>query len=82
MLKKSIVDLESASSGSNVLPVHKIRNGDIVAVEPYKANEKHASSGSSRQSKFRAVVLHVSDIIIKVVIDEELPDDVQERCRM
>ncbi|KAF9973542.1 hypothetical protein BGZ73_003205 [Actinomortierella ambigua] len=95
---KSLLDLElsNATSVSPTLPMHKIRVGDVVAVEEHTTGSKGKTMKASapdypgQRRKLEGVVFRVTETTITVAIkskregeeDEEIPKEVQERCRL
>lgn len=79
---KSLVDLELANPNilPPIFPAHKITTGDIVGLDEYKKDKT-----SKDAARWSGVVLRVTDAKITVALqemEEELPNDLQERCQM
>lgn len=91
-IKLSLVDLElsNATSTSPSLPAHKLRVGDIVALEEHATGSKGKTMKSSDKPKLEGVVFRITETTIVVAIknrreggdEEEIPKEVQERCRL
>ncbi|ORZ15998.1 P-loop containing nucleoside triphosphate hydrolase protein [Lobosporangium transversale] len=89
---KSLVDLElsHATSTSPALPSHKMRVGDIVALEEHGTGSKGKPMKASWKPKLEGVVFRITETTIVVAIkskkegenEEEIPKEVQERCRL
>ncbi|KAI8362270.1 P-loop containing nucleoside triphosphate hydrolase protein [Mortierella sp. GBAus27b] len=88
----SLVDLElsSATSTSPALPTHKLRVGDIVALEEHGTGSKGKPMKATWKPKLEGVIFRVTETTIVVAIrsrkegenEEEIPKEVQERCRL
>lgn len=91
-IKLSLVDLElsNATSTSPSLPAHKLRVGDIVALEEHATGSKGKTMKSGDKPKLEGVVFRITETTIVVAIknrreggdEEEIPKEVQERCRL
>ncbi|KAF9321637.1 hypothetical protein BG003_000520 [Podila horticola] len=89
---KSLVDLElsNATSTSPSLPAHRLRVGDIVALEEHATGSKGKTMKSGDKPKLEGVVFRITETTIVVAIknrreggdEEEIPKEVQERCRL
>ncbi|GJJ73423.1 hypothetical protein EMPS_05781 [Entomortierella parvispora] len=89
---KSLVDLElsNATSTSPSLPSHRLRVGDIVALEEHGAGSKGKTMSKDWKPKLDGVIFRVTETTITVAIkarkegesEEEIPKEVQERCRL
>ncbi|KAF9984009.1 hypothetical protein BGZ75_004412 [Mortierella antarctica] len=89
---KSLVDLElsNATSTSPALPAHRLRVGDIVALEEHGTGSKGKPMKAGWKPKLDGVVFRITDTTIVVAIksrkegenEEEIPKEVQERCRL
>ncbi|KAG9070124.1 hypothetical protein KI688_009456 [Linnemannia hyalina] len=89
---KSLVDLElsNATSTSPILPPHRLRVGDIVALEEHGTGSKAKPMKATWKPKLDGVIFRVTETTIVVAIksrkegenEEEIPKEVQERCRL
>ncbi|KAF9433427.1 hypothetical protein BGZ76_009475 [Entomortierella beljakovae] len=89
---KSLVDLElsNATSISPTLPSHKMRVGDIVALEEHGSGSKGKPMKAAWKPKLDGVIFRITETTIVVAIksrkegenEEEIPKEVQERCRL
>ncbi|KAI8596140.1 P-loop containing nucleoside triphosphate hydrolase protein [Dissophora ornata] len=89
---KSLVDLElsNATSTSPALPAHRMRVGDIVALEEHGAGSKGKPMKATYKPKLEGVIFRITETTIVVAIkskkegdsEEEIPKEVQERCRL
>ncbi|KAG0203993.1 hypothetical protein BGX28_003921 [Mortierella sp. GBA30] len=89
---KSLVDLElsNATTTSPALPAHKLRVGDIVALEEHGTGSKGKPMKAGWKPKLDGVVFRVTETTIVIAIksrkegesEEEIPKEVQERCRL
>ncbi|KAG0301480.1 hypothetical protein BGZ98_008302 [Dissophora globulifera] len=91
---KSLVDLElsNATSTSPALPAHRLRVGDIVALEEHGAGSKGKpmAQKATYTPKLDGVIFRVTETTIVVAVksrkegenEEEIPKEVQERCRV
>ncbi|KNE59561.1 hypothetical protein AMAG_03824 [Allomyces macrogynus ATCC 38327] len=82
---KCLADLEPATPGVDQLPPHKLRPGDIVALDAYAASDKTKTvADSSNGSKLATsgVVYRVADSKITIVLDDAVPDEMVEKCRI
>ncbi|KAF9354342.1 hypothetical protein BGX34_011094 [Mortierella sp. NVP85] len=89
---KSLVDLElsNATSTSPALPAHKLRVGDIVALEEHGTGSKGKPMKATWKPKLEGVIFRITETTVVVAIqsrkegenDEEIPKEVQERCRL
>lgn len=87
-----MVDLElsNATSTSPALPAHKLRVGDIVALEEHGTGSKGKPMKATWKPKLEGVIFRITETTIVVAIqsrkegenDEEIPKEVQERCRL
>lgn len=91
-VSKSLVDLElsNATSTSPTLPPHRLRVGDIVALEEHGTGSKAKPMKATWKPKLDGVIFRVTETTIVVAIksrkegenEEEIPKEVQERCRL
>ncbi|KAF9111646.1 hypothetical protein BGX27_004626 [Mortierella sp. AM989] len=89
---KSLVDLElsNATSISPALPAHRMRVGDIVALEEHGTGSKGKPMKATWKPKLDGVIFRITESTIVVAIkskkegenEEEIPKEVQERCRI
>ncbi|KAF9355594.1 hypothetical protein BGX26_006371 [Mortierella sp. AD094] len=89
---KSLVDLElsNATSTSPALPAHRMRVGDIVALEEHGTGSKGKPMKATWKPKLDGVIFRITETTIVVAIksrkegenEEEIPKEVQERCRL
>ncbi|KAI7820552.1 P-loop containing nucleoside triphosphate hydrolase protein [Gamsiella multidivaricata] len=89
---KSLVDLElsNATSTSSALPTHRLRVGDIVALEEHGTGSKGKPMKAGWKPKLDGVIFRITESTIVVAIksrkegenEEEIPKEVQERCRL
>ncbi|KAG0210152.1 hypothetical protein BGX33_005109 [Mortierella sp. NVP41] len=89
---KSLVDLElsNATSTSPTLPPHRLRVGDIVALEEHGTGSKAKPMKATWKPKLDGVIFRITETTIVVAIksrkegenEEEIPKEVQERCRL
>ncbi|KAK3830014.1 MAG: P-loop containing nucleoside triphosphate hydrolase protein [Linnemannia gamsii] len=89
---KSLVDLElsNATSTSPTLPAHRLRVGDIVALEEHGTGSKAKPMKATWKPKLDGVIFRITETTIVVAIksrkegenEEEIPKEVQERCRL
>ncbi|KAF9183051.1 hypothetical protein BGZ50_004466 [Haplosporangium sp. Z 11] len=89
---KSLVDLElsNATSTSPALPAHRLRVGDIVALEEHGTGSKGKPMKATWKPKLDGVIFRITETTIVVAIkskkegenEEEIPKEVQERCRL
>ncbi|KAF9188374.1 hypothetical protein BGZ51_000620 [Haplosporangium sp. Z 767] len=86
---KSLVDLElsNATSTSPALPAHRLRVGDIVALEEHGTGSKGKPMKATWKPKLDGVIFRITETTIVVAIkskkegenEEEIPKEVQER---
>ncbi|KAJ3372923.1 hypothetical protein GGF31_001460 [Allomyces arbusculus] len=82
---KCLVDLEPATPGLDQLPPHKLRPGDIVALDAYVASDKTkmvADSSNGSKPATSGVVYRVADGKVTIVLDDAVPDEMVEKCRI
>ncbi|KAF9580370.1 hypothetical protein BGW38_003017, partial [Lunasporangiospora selenospora] len=85
------LELSSATTTSPAIPAHKLRVGDIVALEEHGAGTKTKTMKSNeRTRRLEGVVYRITESTIVVAIqnrkeggdEEEIPKEIQERCRL
>ncbi|KAF9418408.1 hypothetical protein BGZ94_009704 [Podila epigama] len=84
------LELSNATSTSPSLPSHRLRVGDIVALEEHATGSKGKTMKSDDKPKLEGVIFRITDTTIVVAIrnkreggnEEEIPKEVQERCRL
>ncbi|KAF9922703.1 hypothetical protein FBU30_007160 [Linnemannia zychae] len=89
---RSLVDLElsNVTSTSPTLPAHRLRVGDIVALEEHGTGSKAKPMKPTWKPKLDGVIFRITETTIVVAIksrkegenEEEIPKEVQERCRL
>ncbi|RUS13904.1 AAA domain-containing protein, partial [Endogone sp. FLAS-F59071] len=84
------LELANPTSDPPTLPVHKIRTGDIVGLEEH-ASAKQGSGGKKATQVSQEGPLQISGVVFRVTetrvtialsSDEEVPAEMQERCRI
>jgi hypothetical protein len=78
----SIVDLESYSNIDGLLPAHKLRTGDIVSLESYRSSDRNVAGKRDPSSTVQGVVFNMTERNITIVLEIDVPDECQERCKM
>ncbi|KAJ3300816.1 hypothetical protein HK104_000009 [Borealophlyctis nickersoniae] len=81
----SLVDLEHATPGMVALPSHKFRVGDIVGLDEHVSGrqEKGKKTDAAKVTgKVSGVVYRVTDQTITLALKYDLPDELQDRCRL
>ncbi|KAF9951459.1 hypothetical protein BGZ70_000987 [Mortierella alpina] len=91
VLGLTVVGMKTGAGGkSPALPAHRLRVGDIVALEEHGAGSKGKPMKAGWKPKLDGVVFRITDTTIVVAIksrkegenEEEIPKEVQERCRL
>jgi DNA polymerase alpha-associated DNA helicase A len=80
---KSLVDLETAIGGMDLLPTHKFRTGDIVGIE--KGDRAIKDAGGKNEAalvQVSGVVTRVTDQVVTVALKDELPSELEMGCRL
>ncbi len=80
---KSLVDFEKDVGGSDGLPSHTFRPGDIVALEEYQAKSRKEKKGAADQRPATSgVVYKVTDQCLTLSFSDELPDHLTGKCNL
>ncbi|RUP51923.1 AAA domain-containing protein [Jimgerdemannia flammicorona] len=86
---KSLIELELANPMTDppTLPAHKIHTGDIVGLEEHVSSKqtgakKPAPPQTGSQPKINGVVFRVTETRVTIALDEEVPTEIQDRCRI
>ncbi|KAG5455655.1 MAG: AAA domain-containing protein, partial [Olpidium bornovanus] len=90
---KTVVDVEPVLGGRDVFPAHRIRVGDLVAIEPASAHAVKSgktrkgvapSTTSIQAGRVTGVVSKVADARLSVVVgaDDDISDALSCKCRV
>lgn len=79
---KSLVDFERDVGGSDALPAHTFRSGDIVSVQEYNPKTKKDKITQEPGKLVSGVVYKVTDQTLTLSFSEELPDVLSGRCTL
>ena len=80
---KSLVDLEKEVGGTDNLPPHSFKPGDIVSIEEYNPKSRREKKTQNAESTIvSGVVYKVSDQVVTLSFGDEVPDLFSGRCNM